>query len=302
MKMKNFNLMVFAVAGISYFNIAQAQDATPAKSVLNGQVSANSVNMTLDPFAVSEAIDQAFDSIATNAVQIAMNSLGPVGSVFSFGADSLFPRTLMPRTSLVKADSIYFFIDSLSSIAEFMPDNKVLGLLPGVYLVETTTQVTTTDEPQVADTIYSLNVGFVTSDQLSAISWADEESEESEESEEFDGPPGSGPPDFFFSMAMLSGQIEQYSVEFDEEVILSSSSILIVEDSMLVAPVVTGIGVFDLFPPYLQSLLDEEDDEIEFDVQFSMMHVMRLGDVVGAESQLLYDGGDFDGFSSPPEN
>lgn len=171
--------MVFAVAGISYFNLAQAQDATPAKSVLNGQVSANSVNMTLDPFAVSEAIDQAFDSIATNAVQIAMNSLGPVGSVFSLGADSLFPRTLMPRTSLVKADSIYFFIDSLSSIAEFMPDNKVLGLLPGVYLVETTTQVTTTDAPQVADTIYSLNVGFVTSDQLSAISWADEESEES---------------------------------------------------------------------------------------------------------------------------
>ena len=296
MKMKNFNLMVFAVAGISYFNLAQAQDATPAKSVLNGQVSANSVNMTLDPFAVSEAIDQAFDSIATNAVQIAMNSLGPVGSVFSLGADSLFPRTLMPRTSLVKADSIYFFIDSLSSIAEFMPDNKVLGLLPGVYLVETTTQVTTTDVPQVADTIYSLNVGFVTSDQLSAISWADEESEESE------GPLGSGPPDSFFSMAILSGQIEQYSVEFDEEVILSSSSILIVEDSMLVAPVVTGIGVFDLFPPYLQSLLDEEDDEIEFDVQFSMMHVMRLGDVVGAESQLLYDGGDFGGSSSPPEN
>ena len=294
MKMKNFNLMVFAVAGISYFNLAQAQDATPAKSVLNGQVSANSVNMTLDPFAVSEAIDQAFDSIATNAVQIAMNSLGPVGSVFSLGADSLFPRTLMPRTSLVKADSIYFFIDSLSSIAEFMPDNKVLGLLPGVYLVETTTQVTTTDEPQVADTIYSLNVGFVTSDQLSAISGADEESEESEESD--------GPPDSFFSMAMLDGQIEQYSVEFDEEVILSSSSILIVEDSMLVAPVVTGIGVFDLFPPYLQSLLDEEDDEIEFDVQFSMMHVMRLGDVVGAESQLLYDGGDFGGSSSPPEN
>lgn len=286
--------MVFAVAGISYFNLAQAQDATPAKSVLNGQVSANSVNMTLDPFAVSEAIDQAFDSIATNAVQIAMNSLGPVGSVFSLGADSLFPRTLMPRTSLVKADSIYFFIDSLSSIAEFMPDNKVLGLLPGVYLVETTTQVTTTDAPQVADTIYSLNVGFVTSDQLSAISWADEESEESEESD--------GTPDSFFSMAILSGQIEQYSVEFDEEVILSSSSILIVEDSMLVAPVVTGIGVFDLFTPFLQSLLDEEDDEIEFDVQLSMMHVMRLGDVVGAESQLLYDGGDFGGSSSPLEN
>jgi len=241
--MKSLKITGLALAGLSFFNLCSAQE------LIKGSVDGKTISMTMDPFAVNEAIQMGLEAINQNIADIDSLSIASAMVAEYSGGTPMSESFGLANLSSVSGDSVHFFADNLSSLIDGA-SNDLVGLTSGLYTAELTALIYSTDQPSEEDATYTGSIAIATSGDL-----------------------GYGGP----NLDMYT-RLAEFTFGPDSSLYIRQTSLLFITDSSAIAPLLIS-GDFDN-----DVSLDPSTGTPDVQIGSCLLRVVRLGDLPEPEN------------------